>query len=278
MNWTCPKCSELLYLFGCQWRCVNNHTYDCAKEGYVNLLLAQHKKSKEPGDNKDMVNARRQFLSAGHYAPLATAIGTALKAHLTAKSSVHIHDVGCGEGYYLDSLSPLWDNTDTSLILSGNDISKIAIQKAAKRYKNCHFAVASSFQLPLANESLDGVIQVFAPTEANELARVLKTGGLWVNVEPASKHMVELKQALYQSPQPHQLSDINHPNFQLIKDQAVSFSLTLNDEQERLALLMMTPYYWRVAEGDLPRVLDSMKQVTADFSLRVYQKIAQSTE
>ncbi len=70
----CPVCREGLSLSGRTWRCVNHHSYDIAKQGYVNLHVVQHKHSKNPGDTVESVQARRAFLSDGFYAPLQQAI------------------------------------------------------------------------------------------------------------------------------------------------------------------------------------------------------------
>ncbi len=70
----CPVCREALKLTERTWRCENNHSYDVAKQGYVNLHVVQHKHSKNPGDTPESVQARRAFLSAGHYAPLQQAV------------------------------------------------------------------------------------------------------------------------------------------------------------------------------------------------------------
>ena len=62
----CPVCHKQLKLTDKTWRCDNNHSYDVAKQGYVNLHVVQHKHSKNPGDTPESVQARRAFLSAGH--------------------------------------------------------------------------------------------------------------------------------------------------------------------------------------------------------------------
>lgn len=67
----CPLCSAALGEVDNGVACPAGHRFDRARQGYLNLLPVQHKKSLDPGDNAAMVEARRQFLGAGHYAPLA---------------------------------------------------------------------------------------------------------------------------------------------------------------------------------------------------------------
>ena len=72
MNLLCPICSEQLNLTDRQYRCPRNHSFDIARQGYVNLLAVQQKHSLNPGDTREQVLSRREFLEAGFYAPLRT--------------------------------------------------------------------------------------------------------------------------------------------------------------------------------------------------------------
>ena len=106
-SWICPSCSNVLSFNHSSWCCSNGHVYDVAKEGYVNLLLVQHKNSKQPGDSKQMVNGRRGFLEQGHYAPLADAISGIYNQYLTQQTTQNdasFFDAGCGEGDSSDSI------------------------------------------------------------------------------------------------------------------------------------------------------------------------------
>ena len=274
MSWMCPVCNEELNIVDNQWRCVNGHSFDRAKEGYVNLLLAQQKKSKQPGDNKEMVLARRQFLSEDHYQPLALAIAEQIAMGFSSNMPFRLHDLGCGEGYYLRVIEQQLMKQAINGVLSGNDISKVAIQKAAKQCQTIDWSVASSFQLPLSDGSVDAVLQVFAPVSAKENARVVKSGGWWFQVEPAADHLMELKQALYRSPEEHKVAVQQSSEFTLVEQQELKFSLRLEQQEQRLALLKMTPYYWRVPEDGLSRVIEAMSEVTAHFYIRSYQRTA----
>ncbi|GAC1375042.1 MAG: hypothetical protein NVS3B3_13520 [Aquirhabdus sp.] len=150
----CPLCHEALLESlpqdGTQhsnqvWRCVGNHSFDVAREGYLNLHLVQHKKSKDPGDNPEMVKARRAFLHADYYQPLRDAVVELLYSlHATS-----LLDIGCGEGYYTSSFRQIIDD------VIGLDIAKPAIQLAAKRFKDITWLVGSGAMLPLASASVD---------------------------------------------------------------------------------------------------------------------------
>ena len=97
-QWLCPLCGEALSPVGNSLRCPAGHTYDRGRSGYVNLLLVNEKRAKVPGDNKLMVNARRDFLDRGYYAPLAEAFAHAAAEYLTGIPAPAVLDAGCGEG------------------------------------------------------------------------------------------------------------------------------------------------------------------------------------
>ena len=113
----------------------------------------QQKKSKEPGDAVAMVQARREFLTAGHYQPLRSTVVDMLKT-LQLKSLV---DIGCGEGYYTQAM------TEWVPDVVGLDIAKPAIKYAAKRDKKALWLVANGAHLPLADHSADVVTSLFSP-------------------------------------------------------------------------------------------------------------------
>ena len=265
--WTCPVCRSSLNLTGNIWRCQNQHTYDMAKAGYVNLLLANQKGSAEPGDSKQMMQARRRFLNEGHYAPLVSALLDQMRS--LPGDSLCIHDAGCGEGYYLGQLVAGLREAGRTLRASGNDISKVAIEMAAKQYKDLHFAVASSYNIPLASHSQTVVLQIFAPATTAEIHRILQPEGVCVQVTPGPGHLHQLRAAVYQSPQPHVAQASLATELEVVHETRLQFEFSLPDKQSRLHLLMMTPYFWQIKEGALDSVLDGMGELAADFSIRL---------
>lgn len=100
MSFSCPLCHQPLAHVNNSFICPQRHQFDVAKEGYVNLLPVQHKRSRDPGDSAEMMQARRAFLDAGHYQPLRDAIVEQLSARLDA-SATSILDIGCGKGITL---------------------------------------------------------------------------------------------------------------------------------------------------------------------------------
>ena len=166
----CPLCQTHFQQKNSTQICANNHHFDIAKEGYLNLLPVNAKNSKNPGDNKEMMNARRGFLNSDGYLPLAQKLTELIKSLLTEKKQAHLLDLGCGEGYYTNLIA---NSLPEETILSALDISKIAIRYAAKRNKKINFCVASAYDVPLSDNSLDILLRIYAPSLDSELHRLL---------------------------------------------------------------------------------------------------------
>ena len=148
MRWICPHCQHTLQLNAehKNYRCENNHCFDIAKEGYINLMSANQKKSQNPGDNKAMVQARKQFLAAGFYQNLADKLAE-ITAQYSPDTNAQILEVGSGEGYYLREINRLFNakNPKHTAVFSGLDISKDAVKTAAKMSPLQFYSVPAVF-------------------------------------------------------------------------------------------------------------------------------------
>lgn len=194
----CPICRRALRREEGRYLCPKGHSYDIAAAGYVHLLPANQKHSRLPGDDKQMAAARNRFLGGGWYLPLQEAIArTALD--LVPEGGVFF-DSGCGEGYYTAGVKTALDAAGRNAAACGIDISKFSLRWAAKRDRSIEFAVASAYHLPLADQSVDFLLNCFSPLARSEFRRVLKPGGAFLYVVPAPRHLWELKQAVYDTP------------------------------------------------------------------------------
>ncbi|UJF18716.1 23S rRNA (guanine(745)-N(1))-methyltransferase [Vibrio sp. SS-MA-C1-2] len=272
MSFQCPLCFSALNQNNHHWVCENNHQFDLAKEGYVNLMPAHHKRSKNPGDNKEMMQARRAFLENEHYQPLRQAVIKEVTAHLETNQALKVLDIGCGEGYYTSALATKLQEYNEKSQVYGLDISKVAIKFAAKRYPQADFCVASSHRLPFADNSLDGIVRIYAPCKAEELSRVIKSDGIIVTVTPAARHLYQLKEKVYQSVKLHETQPEEIAGFELIKQTLLPYSMDLNS-QDATALLQMTPFAWRASEQVWQQLeAENDHQIEADFSISIYRK------
>lgn len=233
----CPLCTSPLNAQSNSLKCDYGHQFDYAKEGYVHLLPVQFKKSLNPGDDKNMVLARRAFLSAGYYEFLQQAVVervSELRPNITL-------DLGCGEGYYTNAI----EQSQSNIKMYGVDISKDAIKYASKRNKNIHYCVASNANVPLAEASVDVILNIFAPVSVKECQRLLKKDGYLLTVNPGANHLFELKQKIYDKPERH--SDQAVPEgFNKVKHISLEKTLEIKSEQQLSELLTMTPFGWKM--------------------------------
>ena len=271
----CPVCQERLGVNGRSLKCANNHSYDIAKEGYVNLLLANQKRSQEPGDNKIMVRHRRQFFETGLYDPLSEAINTAVQPFLASHSGVDpftLLDSGCGEGYFLHRLHEEFWEGERPFTLYGIDISKFAVKAAAKRDKSINWAVASSYSLPILPESVDVILNVMAPFDPAEFGRVLGGNGRVLLITPGPEHLFSLRQQIYPNPEKHPLPSNELSGFTYLESQRVQFVRQLQNEQVQ-SLFVMTPYSWNASAETREKIMSlPALSTTVDFVLTLFQK------
>lgn len=270
MSLICPLCQHPLSLQHAGWRCDNHHQFDQAKEGYVNLLPAQHKGSREPGDSAEMMQARRAFLDAGHYQPLQQKVADWLSALLPASAS-KLLDIGCGEGYYTAAVADALHQRESAEVF-GLDVAKVAIRAAAKRYRDILFCVASSNRLPFANASLDAILRIYAPCNEQELKRVVKPGGYLLTVTPGPRHLLQFKALIYREVRLHTPEEKSYSGFTRIEQQRLDYPMQLSGPEAK-TLLQMTPFAWRARE----EVWQTLAQADsfsceADFCLTLWQR------
>ena len=263
----CPVCRERLELTDRTWHCVHQHSYDVAKQGYVNLHVVQHKHSKNPGDTPESVQARRAFLSAGFYAPLQQAVVEKIR-ELRIENLL---DIGCGEGYYTHAMQA------EVLQCVGVDIAKNAIQVAAKLNRRITWVVGTGATLPVLNESIDLCTSLFSPIPEEEILRVLKPEGYLLVVTPASEHLYTMREALFEEVKPHEPQKFVEKlqgNFDLMHEQVIDAPLSLA-QQDLKHLIAMTPYAYK-AKPERRNALEQQLTVelNAQFQLYVFKKKA----
>ncbi|MEZ4932499.1 MAG: methyltransferase domain-containing protein [Saprospiraceae bacterium] len=270
----CPICKALLLKsseknFGC----AANHNFDLAKEGYLNLLPVQKKNSKNPGDNKEMIAARRSFLEMGYYNPLVKKIAEIINAENDNSEQKIILDAGCGEGYYSAKILERITGDKTAL---GFDISKYAVKLAAKKYPANFYFVGSVYDMPIKENSIDIIVSVFAPVSMPEFYKILKNKGQLIVVSAGPEHLKEIAGLVYETFKPHPFNLPHKLNglFEIVETQELIFNILLNNKKDLLSLLKMTPYYWS-ASKERQNAFEELEQlnVTCDFKISVLNKI-----
>ena len=244
MELTCPICKQPLVREDKTYLCPNRHSFDLARQGYVNLLTVQQKHSLHPGDTRQQVLSRREFLEGGFYAPIRDAL-----CRLAEKERGPILDVGCGEGYYSTYLAQ-----HLGAALTGLDISKEAVRCAAAKYKNARWLCASAAHLPVADNSVGLLTSLFALTVPEEFHRVLKKDGAFLQILAAEDHLLGLKSVIYpQLTHKEKFTTPDLPGFQLEESVPLRFSFTVEGAQVQ-NLLSMTPHLYRIGKEGAERL------------------------
>lgn len=263
----CPVCGAPLEQVGGALRCGKGHSFDTAREGYTHLLPPNRKHSAAPGDDKGMAAARRAFLQRGYYAPLRDALCD-LAVRYTG-SAPAVLDAGCGEGYYTGGIYRALQAAGKQPRAAGIDISKFILRYAAKAEKDIEFAVASSYHLPVADESVDLLINCFSPLALEEFSRVLRPGGAFFYVVPGAMHLWEMKQVLYDTPYPNEEKETPYPGFAYREIVPVSDTITLPSQEDIHALFQMTPYFWKTPQAGTAR-LSALEALTVRTEFRIH--------
>ncbi len=188
----CPVCSSRLSPVPDGARCERGHQFDMARQGYLNLLPSGTRSA--AGDSAEMVAARARFLAGGHFDGIAEAVARAARqacanAAGEPSSPPVVVEIGAGTAFYLARvLDALPEAIGVAL-----DSSRYAARRAARAHGRAIAVVADAWQaLPLPDSSVDMVLDIFAPRNAAEIARVLRPVGMLLVVTPTDAHLREL--------------------------------------------------------------------------------------
>lgn len=257
---------------GKYWRCSHSHSFDVASKGYLNLLPVQAKRSREPGDSKTMVAARRAFLESGFYRPIAEMIAEHVWRDVPVGTDYRVLDAGCGEGYYDRVVAE--KRGDRSLSLLGLDVSKYAVM-AACRERNARWIVASNANIPARDASLDCVVSAFGFPVYGEFSRVLKDGGVYICVDAGPEHLRQLREIVYPQAKEEVIKTPCVPEaFERIEQQPLQFNFTLPTPQRIQDLFAMTPHAYRAPQSGR-QALAALGELTltADIMVSRYQRV-----
>ena len=275
MTVLCPVCQTPVTTTEDGGVCRKGHRFDRARSGYMHLLPANRKHAKNPGDDKLMVDARRKFLDKGYYRPLADTVSRLAGEWLAnlPHQTPCVLDAGCGEGYYTTLLYDALCQRGLEPDILGVDISKLALDKAAKRQKAIFYVVASVFHLPVPDACCDLLCSLFSPYCSEEYQRVIRPGGAMLLVIPGENHLWELKQAIYERPYKNQVKPFALEGFTLLDHMQVHDTIYLAEHNDIENLFKMTPYYYKTSEQDQARLLGREELTTQiEFEVLLYRK------
>lgn len=268
----CPMCDKELIQEDKSLKCVNHHCYDISKKGYVNLLLVNQTRAKEPGDSKQMILARGNFLDTGKYDKLKNELNE-LVAKYSQKDDYFL-DLCSGDSYYTSYIAI--QNPELKVV--NLDISREGILQGCKRSRmlkilNMEFAIGNIDYLPFLDNSFNLMLNCFGPIDVPEFIRVCKTGGIYIRVLPGENHLFELKKVLYgEKTYLNKEKDNSLEGFTLIEKTILDDEIHLNN-QELNNLFTMTPYYYKSPKETTETLLKMQALDTPiQFEILVYKK------
>ncbi len=257
----CPVCGEDLLLSDGVAECAKGHTFDIAREGYVNLLRSS-KSGDKIGDDKVSARCRRDFLNKGYYAPLKDAL-----CAIFANQQGSVLDICCGEGYYTSAVAQ-----NKKLSVYGFDISKEMVRLAAKR-GGCTCFVANMAAIPVRSGTFDYAMHLFAPFNEDEFARILKPGGRLYTVVPGRMHLLGLKSAIYENCYENDERLPDTKCLRLVKTRKISADIHLASSEDIQAVFRMTPYYFHTGMKDKEKLTALTELDTPiEFLIAEYEK------
>lgn len=264
---SCPKCHQKLVLQGNSYLCENHHCYDISKSKYVNLLLNPDKATNNPGDSKESLLARRNFLTKGYYDAIANTVIDVIKQYQN-NDSMQILDVGCGEGYYTNKVR---ESLNIEASYYGLDISKEAIHMATKYTKDIYWIVGNSKNLPVEDHSMDFILALFTVVNQEELKRALHKKGYIIHVTANPKHLIEIKELIYDEVKIKSDKHIRLP-FTIVNSFDFIKQVTIDNHADALDLLKMTPHYYHIKK-EKRSVIQTIEDITItiDIKITVYQ-------
>lgn len=268
----CPICKSELFREGQSLFCrgERRHCYDISKKGYVNLLPPGKMSNAKTGDDSGMIAARRDFLEKGYYDLLSeTAAEAVLKVSGEISSFI---DAGCGEGHHTLNIAGI-----TKAFAIGFDASKHGANSAAalsrqKGYDNTFFAAANIFDMPVKGSSQNAVFSMFAPVPEAEADRVLTDGGVILVCSSGTRHLWQMREALYGTPRIYEPLSKIPEGFEPVYKTSVRYEITI-DHTDIENLFKMTPFYYRSPREGREKLL-SLDTLTTEVSAEynVYKK------
>src|SRR5215469_14447714 len=267
----CPVCGDQVRLTATQLICGNGHSFDVARQGYVNLTAGRA----NPGtaDTAAMIAAREEFLGRGHYRPLASALAS-LAAGCEPSGDGLVVDLAGGTGYYLAATLDALPHRHGLCA----DLSTAALRRAARAHPRAAAVGANIWQqVPLAPASAALVLSVFGPRNAAEIDRILTAGGVLIVAAPGGAHLRELRQPLgliaVDQRKPQRLADA-FGHYAQLGSQVLNYQLSL-DHADLAAVTAMGPSAYHIAPGTLAdriQALPSPAAVTVDLRISAYRR------
>lgn len=272
----CPICESPMRVINLRsLTCSNQHTFDIAKQGYINLLLQQNKTHYD----KDLFTARRQIIAKnGFFDRLTAMLSQIINNQTTDQGVLKLVDMGSGEGTHLANIDDtLQTNFTQSVVGIGIDIAKEGILTAAKSYENVVWMVADLAHTPLMDQTCDVILNILSPSNYREFKRVLKDDGIVIKVVPGEGYLSELRHHFYQQSSKEDYSNVEvtthfSDHFHHVEEHTLFYKIPL-DPPAMKALIKMTPLTWNISEEEINTFLKTgISEITVDLKVLIGKK------
>lgn len=257
----CPLCGGAFLKSSNSLICEKRHTYDIARQGYVNFVPGQ----KEMFYKKELFDHRAQVFAAGVYAPVVVRLTEAIDRYVPGENPVLL-DAGCGEGYYAKAVCP-----GRRMVRIGFDLSKDAVRLAARGQSEAVFFAADLKRIPMRDHTADILLDVFTPANYAEFGRVLAPHGVVMKLAPRSGYLRELR-ALAGDRLRHTAyddSDVEryaHERMDVLHQEAITYTVDVTPETAQ-HLARMTPMLAGIDVDELD--LSGVSKITIDETLYI---------
>ncbi|GGH82732.1 23S rRNA (guanine745-N1)-methyltransferase [Pullulanibacillus pueri] len=268
---SCPLCNSPLMVSNLKSLvCLNKHTFDFAKQGYVNMMT----RSTNSHYDKNLFEARNQIIIESNlYVLLHEKISEVINENMNpSNDEIIILDAGCGEGSHLQRILDDCKNKTFSGV--GLDISKEGIRKAASHYKKSIWLVGDLANSPLADQSCQVILNILSPANYKDFKRILVPDGLIVKVVPRSNYLKELREALFDDTDKKDYKNdetvsLFKQNFHLANIFNLSYARELN-QTELTNLVQMSPLAWNSKKDDIDQFINQgFSEITVDLDILV---------
>lgn len=273
----CPICHSSMKVWESKSLiCSNHHTFDFAKQGYINFTSNSIKTKY----SKELFEARRKLITEGaFYRPLNHGIAKMINEHVgEARETISILDTGCGEGSHLSTICDMVrSDFFKSVVGVGIDISKEGIMAASKNYSNKIWVVADLANTPFKNKQFDVIVNILSPSNYAEFNRLLKLDGLVIKIVPQSGYLKELRDLLFHKPEKQNYSNAEtverfNKSFQFVDSLRLSYTMNLNQSSLQW-LVQMTPLTWTATKERVKSFLNKdSAEITVDLEILIGKK------
>lgn len=268
----CPICNKKMkYFDSSRIACSNKHSFDLSRKGYVNLLLNTVKVDYD----KKMFESRSIIFKNKFYESMIQQISTLIlrQSYNTSSNSLKILDAGCGEGSHISQIVNCLSVCSTIEATGfGIDISKDAIQIAARDYPNLIWCVGDLTRIPFADNQFNVVLSLLSPSNYTEFGRVISEDGILIKVIPGRDYLYELRRYFYDKTDRETYSNkkvLEHfrSSFHNFDIQQINYRIPINQEN-LVHFVKMTPLSWRATAEKVNNILNSgIDHITIDLTI-----------